>query len=338
MAKSRVWTKIDFSAQGVQSDFARVPYSSDSSAYGWIPVPMFCVSHGEGPTALLIGGTHGDEYEGQVALLKLARELIETEIQGRVIILPSLNRPAAAAGRRNSPIDGGNLNRVFPGNPDGGPTEMIADYVSSILFPMADFVIDLHAGGKSLEYLPVALARPGKTDHDARQIRRLLDAFAAPYSVITTGAGGGANSTLYAAAEAAGIPALTAELGYGGTLCWEGLYIAENGLRQVLREYGVMQQAHSSPPKPTRMMKSLGPEVSVFASSKGLFEPYVELGETVSAGQPAGAIHFPERPTAAPEVLTFSADGMVAWRRFPTQTETGDALYGLMKQMVPEEK
>lgn len=337
MAKSRVWTKIDFRAQGIQSDFARVPYSSDSSAYGWLPVPMFCMSHGDGPTALFIGGTHGDEYEGQVALVKLARELSESELRGRVIILPSLNRPAAAVGLRNSPIDGGNLNRVFPGNSDGGPTEMIADYVTNTLFPMADFVIDLHAGGKSLEYLPIALARPGQTDHDTRKIRRLLNAFGAPYSVITTGAGGGANSTLYAAAETAGIPALTTELGYGGTLSGEGLGIAEQGLRRVLREYDIVQHKPSLTPTPTKMMKSLGPRASVFAPCNGLFEPYVGLGEEVSAGQLAGAIHNPERPTAAPEVLSFTADGMVAWRRFATLTETGDALFGLMKQMVPDE-
>ena len=131
MTGSRVWTAIDFDADGVQSDFARVPYSSDSSAYGWIPVPMLCIKGGAGPTALLTAGTHGDEYEGQIALLALARELAGMRITGRVIILPALNQPAVAAGRRNSPLDGGNLNRLFPGNPEGGPTAMIAHWTST---------------------------------------------------------------------------------------------------------------------------------------------------------------------------------------------------------------
>lgn len=144
--KSRVWTTIDFDATGAQSDYARVPYSSNKSAYGWIPVPMFCFKGGDGPTALLTAGTHGDEYEGQIALWKLARELDYKTLRGRVIILPALNQPAVVAARRNSPLDGGNLNRLFPGDALGGPTAMIAHYVSSELMPLADLSIDLHSG------------------------------------------------------------------------------------------------------------------------------------------------------------------------------------------------
>jgi uncharacterized protein len=328
--KSRVWTTIDFSANGVQSDFARVPYSSDKSAYGWIPVPMLCIRGGDGPTALLTAGTHGDEYEGQVALLKLARELAGMQIDGRVILLPALNQPAVIAGRRNSPLDGGNLNRVFPGDPLGGPTEMIAHYVASELFPLADLVIDLHSGGTSLDHLPIALARPGRNDNEARAIHRLLRSFGAPYGVITTGAGGGVGSTLYAAAEARGLPALTTELGSGTTLSAEGLAIAEAGLRRILRDYGITPCLEVSEAPQMKLMRSLGPSGSIYARHAGLFEPLARTGDDVSAGQIACWLHRLDDPLAPPAEYRFTVPGTVTWRRFPILTEAGDALFGLM--------
>lgn len=328
--KSRAWTAIDFEAHGAQSDFIRVPHSSDRSAYGWIPVPMLCFNGGEGPTALLIAGNHGDEYEGQIALLKLARELAEKCVDGRVIMLPALNYPAVAAGRRNSPVDGGNMNRVFPGDPHGGPTQVIAHYVHSELFPLADLIIDIHSGGSSLDHHSVALARPGRNESEASEIRSLLSSFGAPIGVITTGAGGGAGSTLYAAAEARGIPALTLELGGGATTRTGPLSIAEAGLRRVLRDYKICPDLDAPPAPKVQHMRSLGPSASIFAKHAGLFEPLVETGSTVSEGDLAGLLHRLDDPLAAASELRFDCEGMVTWRRHLTLTETGDALFGLM--------
>ena len=333
MSKSRVWTTIDFDRNGVQSGHAYVPYSPDHSAYGMIPVPMICIKGGEGPTALFIAGNHGDEYEGQVALLKLARELAGKTVSGRIIILPALNRPAVMAGKRNSPLDNGNMNRVFPGRADGGPTEMIAHYVSSVLFPLSDLIIDLHSGGFSLDHLPLALARPGRTQDETAAIRKLLASFAAPVGMVTTGVGGGAGSTLYAAAEAVGIPALTTELGSGVTLSPEGLKIAETGLRRVLRDYGIVPDYDLPEAAPTILMRSLGPQMSIYAAHAGHFEPSVRPGEVVEAGQIAGWLHHLDDVMAKPTELVFNATGMVAWRRFPTLSAPGDGLFGLMAEI-----
>ena len=76
------------------------------------------------------------------------------EIQGRVIIVPMANFPAAKAGLRTSPIDEQNLNRIYPGDPDGSPSFMIAHYIESQLFSIADYSLDLHTGGSSLHYVP----------------------------------------------------------------------------------------------------------------------------------------------------------------------------------------
>src|SRR5258708_40339048 len=120
-------------------------------------MPIAVIKNGKGPTLLTMSGNHGDEYEGQVTNTKLIRRLEARDVKGRVIVLPAANFPAAMAGMRPSPIDDGNLNRSFPGDRDGTPTWMIAHFIETVLFPMADLVLDLHSGGFRPLYLP---ARP----------------------------------------------------------------------------------------------------------------------------------------------------------------------------------
>ncbi|MCB2012824.1 MAG: succinylglutamate desuccinylase/aspartoacylase family protein, partial [Geminicoccaceae bacterium] len=109
---------VPFETDGAHHGFLRLPYSHDASAWGSIMIPLSVIRNGDGPTALLTGANHGDEYEGPIALQRLSRELDPREVNGRVIIVPFMNMPAFLAGRRTSPFDGGNLNRSFPGRPD----------------------------------------------------------------------------------------------------------------------------------------------------------------------------------------------------------------------------
>ncbi len=98
-------------------------------------LPICVIRNGDGPTALLTGGNHGDEYEGPVALFDLASSLKPEQITGRIIIVPAMNYPAFIAGTRTSPIDKGNLNRSFPGRPDGSVTEKLLTILPAIYCP-----------------------------------------------------------------------------------------------------------------------------------------------------------------------------------------------------------
>ncbi|MCP1200531.1 succinylglutamate desuccinylase/aspartoacylase family protein [Notoacmeibacter sp. MSK16QG-6] len=326
---SQVWTSIDFEKPGFQADFARVPNSSNTSAYGWLPVPMLCFNGGEGPTLLLTAGTHGDEYEGQIALRRLIRTLADTELRGRVIVLPALNQPAVIAGRRNSPLDGGNLNRLFPGSDDAGPTAMIAQYITEVLFPLTDYAIDLHSGGSSLDYLPVAFAHRGRTAEQSARLDRLLECFAAPNTVLTDGRGGGGTTTLYASANAHGIAAMTTELGGGPGLSPAGVTLGEAGVRRVLRDLRIAPGLDAPDPQRTRHLRMLPPVMTVYASANGLFEPCVKVGQEVQAGEIAGHLHGFDDVTRPSETLRFQSGGIVIFRRFPVLTAPGDALAGL---------
>lgn len=112
---------------------------------GSIDIPV-TILRGSAPGArlTLIGGVHGDEFDGPCALAHLIQTLDPTALAGTVIVAPVVNIPAFRACSRLSPLDGLNLNRVFPGRPDGSITERIAYAVIESLVRGSDAVFSLH--------------------------------------------------------------------------------------------------------------------------------------------------------------------------------------------------
>ena len=330
MSRSPLVPEVDFDKAGAQYGFVRLFHSVHRSAYGYIPIPIVVLKNGEGPTALFVSGTHGDEYEGQVALCNLARTLQPGAIQGRVILLPAANLPAAVAGTRTSPLDDGNLNRLFPGDPQGTVTQQIAHFIEHELVARADMVVDLHSGGSSLDYVPSALMMQDDAD-PVRQAALVaaLKAFASPVSYVGHASPGqGAVRTTSGAALRQGKLSLGSELGGAGTLNTVGLAVAERGLRNVLAHMGILPTAEARP-GPTRILDVAGPDYFVYAPGTGLFEPLVEPGDTVAAGQPAARIHTPETPWAPAETVHFARAGFVLCKRVPARTVRGDCLFHL---------
>ena len=331
--RSRLTPEIDLDGTGKQTGFLRLPHSVHRSAYGWIPIPIAAIGDGNGPRILLMAGNHGDEYEGQVALGRLIRDLDPAAVRGRIIILPSANFPAAMAGTRTSPLDEGNLNRSFPGDPNGGPTAQIAYYIEHELLPRCDFVLDIHSGGSSLTYVPSTLARrPGQPEALERAIE-LMRVFGAPVGYFVIGGGWG-EMTLTAAAARAGVRHMSTELAGGGQVTPAALRIAEGGVRRVLHALGAL----TSPPPPaehtTRLMQVSGQDYYCYAPEPGLFEPLVELGDEVEAGTAAGAIHPHDTPWREPAIARFSRTGTVVCKRVPGRVERGDCLYHLATELV----
>ena len=184
MQASPITATVDFAADGVQHGFLKLPHSHDESGWGSILIPITVAKNGDGPTVLFTGGNHGDEFEGPVALFDLAHRIRAEELSGRVIIVPGMNYPAFRAGRRTSPIDGGNMNRVFPGNPTGTLTEKIADYFQRSLLPLADTVVDLHSGGRTMEFLPFCCAHVLEDKEQQSRCLAAMEAFNAPVSMM----------------------------------------------------------------------------------------------------------------------------------------------------------
>src|SRR5215469_8808168 len=240
MRASPISPTVDFDADGEQHGFLKLPYSRNDSAWGAVMIPVTVIKRGDGPTALLTGGNHGDEYEGPIALAKLASTLKAKDVNGRVIIVPYMNYPAFRAGTRTSPIDAGNLNRSFPGRPDGSVTEKIADYFQRELLARADYVLDIHAGGRTLDFVPFAAIHVLPDGDQQARCERAMRAFGAPYSMrmLELDSVGLFDS----AVEEAGKVFVSTELGGGGTSTAASVAIADRGVRGFLAHAGVIER------------------------------------------------------------------------------------------------
>jgi predicted deacylase len=242
-----------------------------------------------------------------------------------VIMMPAANLPAAMAGARVSPIDQGNLNRAFPGDPHGGPTSAIAHYIDSVLYPISDLHHDLHSGGSSLRYVPFCSMRiSGDAALDARSLAALR-AFGAPVSVVW--ANNPEGRLAGAAAARRGLVSLGGEFGGGGDVNRASLAMLERGVRNFLRFAGVI--AASAPQEssgPIRLMEVSSREHYVYATEAGLLEPLVDLGVQVENGQPAAQIHFVDNPSREPAICRFRLSGMVICQRHFGRVERGDCV------------
>ena len=324
---SRISTDIDFTKDGKHQSYLRVPVSTNSSAYGTVPIPITVVKRGQGPTVLITGGVHGDEYEGPIALLKLARRLTPGMVRGRVILVPALNLPAALAGTRLSPLDGLNLNRVFPGEPNGSITSMIAHYVSTVLIPMADIVVDIHSGGMTLDYLPTIIMHEQNDADWNRRTRAALLAFGAPIALISRELDNA--PYLDTIAENMGKITLSAELGGGGRLSSYTLEIAETGLVSLLRHFDIIEGSiveRNATKRKTRLLQTPHRECYVVAHETGVYVPFFDLGGEVKEGQVMGEIHFLQYCDRMPVPVTAQRTGLLLAKRPLANVSIGDCI------------
>jgi N-alpha-acetyl-L-2,4-diaminobutyrate deacetylase len=319
---SPIAPSVDFGAKGVQHGHLRLPYSRDDSAWGSVMIPVCVIANGQGPTALLTGANHGDEYEGPAALFELAQTMDPSEVSGRIIIVPALNYPAFRAGTRTSPIDRGNLNRSFPGRPDGTVTEKIADYVTRHLIPLADIVLDFHSGGKTLDFLPYAAAHelPDK-DQEARCFEAVA-AFSAPYSMrmLEIDAVGMLDTTV----EDMGKVFVTTELGGAGTATARSIEIARKGSINLLRHAGILKGAPEV--HATRWLDMPSIDCFTFAQDDGLVAFARDLGDRVKAGDVIARVYPVGKTGVAPISYRAAIDGVLAARHVPGLIKAGDCL------------
>jgi len=322
MKDSPLRPTVDFDADGVQHGYLKIPYSGDDSAWGAVMIPVTVIKNGNGPTALLTGGNHGDEYEGPIALWDLTKGLSNEQIQGRVIIIPAMNYPAFRAGKRTSPLDGGNMNRAFPGNAEGSITEIIADYFNRTLLPLADFVLDIHSGGKTLDFVPFAAAHILEDKAQQARCVAAMKAFAASYSMMLLELD--AASMYDTAAERQGKVFVSTELGGGGSADATTAAIARRGIDNLLKHAGIV---HGAAERSDSIMLDM-PDGRCFVTCEhsGLLEFCVNLGDVVAQNQVIARIYDVERTGTAPVEYRSNIDGILAGRHYPCLTKPGDNL------------
>jgi N-alpha-acetyl-L-2,4-diaminobutyrate deacetylase len=331
--KSRVRCDIDLDAAGRQAGYLRAPLSRNTSGWGTIEIPIVSVKNGSGPTILFTGGVHGDEYEGQIAVSRLARMLDPATVQGRVIMIPALNMPAVMNDTRLSPVDNRDMNRCFPGNPRGTFSEMLAHFIDALVLPHVDISVDLHTCGHSgdaalstnMHYLPDAAMR--------EKTMAAAAAFGAPYNVVFWGVDEGA--TLTSAVERRGILSLGTELGGWGRVNVEGVRIADRGVQNIMRHFGLIEGTPETRQKDgavaTRHMMVRDQAGYSFAPTAGLFEPRNVTGDACRAGELVGLLHFIEDVDRPPLEVRYRRDGILWMSAGPGRVQRGDAIAVLME-------
>ncbi len=327
MTDPAVSCTVDLTAPGKQIGRLQHPKITNTGgwAYGFVPI---AIANGDGPTVLVSGGNHGDEYEGQVAALRLVQEVEPDQVSGRIVVIPVISTAASRANTRMWP-SGANFNRSFPGSPDGPPNEQLADFFTRVLFPMADVVIDMHSGGRTAWFIPCSHMHVVDDPAQREAMLRGMQAWNSDFHFLYIDVNG--TGLLPVEAEGQGKVVITTELGGGGRVPAAVHALAWSGLTNVLRHVGVLEgeaQTRASLGLPDAViLDGRDPANYVIAEEDGIFEGLLEPGATVREGDPVGRLWFPERIDRAPTVLRAPLDGVLAVIRAIPVTEAGDSVF-----------
>jgi predicted deacylase len=242
----------------------------------------------EGPVLTVIAGIHGAEYPGIEAAVRLSRQITSEKLSGTLRIVPICNVPGFL-GRCEvqCPIDGKNLNRVFPGSTEQSYTDHLAHVVYENLVTGSDAVLNIHGGDIFEELVPYTGI--GVTDNqevDAKS-RELALAYGLPF-LLETGALPGAvvgGNSLNKAAQHDGIPAILAESGGRGLMEEEYVLTHINGMLNVLKHMGMIDGEIQRKTE-TRELKTEFWRIE----SEGISYPKMNIGDEVKKGQQIGIV------------------------------------------------
>ena len=262
--------------------------------------------HGTGKTMLITAGVHAGEYVGIQAAIELSQKLKIEKVNGTIIIIKVMNRPAFEARNGSMGLDDGkNLNREFPGNPDGTEMERLAWAISQELQPAADYYIDLHSGDdyeKLIPYVYYAGAAAGEVVSLSRQMAEQVDV---PYMVKSNVASGGSYN--YAASQ--GIPSILIERGGMGDWTYEEVRSTRRDVRNILCHLGIYQGL-----KDFRTYYPLDVADVRYqdAEENGLWYPFKKVGDMIQEGDILGEVRDYEGNVKEVSVAEF--DGVLLYQ------------------------
>ncbi|MEX2647543.1 MAG: succinylglutamate desuccinylase/aspartoacylase family protein [Alphaproteobacteria bacterium] len=316
-----VTTDINYERDGKQVGNLRLIQSAFVTGWQTVLIPIVCLRNGDGPTLLLFGGTHGDEVDGPVVLMRLLLSLEPKDIRGRLIVVPALNFPAVEACQRTAPSDGRDLNRCFPGDPAGSFAQMLAAYIDRVLLPMSRVVIDLHAGGLWSRFVPSLWLLEGGSNEHWQFTLDVAKAFGAPLTVVSGSLGGDMSES----AARHGCAYISTESGGAASVDPSIVALSEAGIRRVMAFLGMVPSEDApAPDAPTRFMRVPGVDGLQIAEGAGLFEPVVKLGDRIESGQPVGHLYRIDQPTAPPVPVRATTAGLIYGLAWLAHVRRGD--------------
>lgn len=290
-------------AQAQRANFTVGPVSAapGTRASGFLEVPArgtdqgtripITIIHGAkaGPVLGLVAGTHGYEYAPIMAMQRFPAKVDPRELTGTVIIVHIANMPSFLSRTiYYSPVDGKNLNRVYPGKTDGTLSERIADAITREVIDKSDYVADLHCGDGNEALRPYSYWMTSGTSEVNAQSKEMALAFGLDHIVIDNERGSDPAKSVYTANTAItrGKPAITTETGGMGLVDAESVELAEAGAFNLLRHFKMLPGA----PKRTANPIWIDRNEVLRATETGIFHAQVKPGLTIAAGATLGVL------------------------------------------------
>jgi predicted deacylase len=246
-------------------------------------LPMWLVNGAAGgPTLVVTAGVHPAEYASIAAALELGQSIDPARLRGRVIVVPVMNMPAfTARSIYVCPLDGKNLNRVFPGNASGTASEQIAAWVFDHIIKQANYFVDLHGGDLIEALVPFTIFfKTGNATVDDTSLA-MARAFGIPILVSSETPG-----STFSSASKAGVPSILTEAGGQGIWTAEDVRAHTNGLDRLMRHLKMTDGAAPEPVECTVLSRFLW----LRSDHDGFWYPGVSVNDRVTAGQELGVV------------------------------------------------
>ncbi len=334
-------SELDLESAGRRDYWVVLPPTSTAVPY-LIPLTVVVGSEAEAGKGLVaFGGTHGNEYEGPVAIKHLAREIRTEDVLGRLILIPVLNPAAFKVGTRESTADDGfNLNRVFVEGAGkvpalSGITHRIVAFVRESIWPHVHLVIDLHSCGKSLRCAHYASFTPHDDPQRTAEREEIARWFGTPL-VMRRKPPAADSGLLIDDAERQGKTTIGSELGWGESVNADGVRYARHGVLAAAIRHGQLHGEIAPIAYHADGTQVLGEgATSEAAPYPGHFEPLVECGERVAQGQTVGYVHDFHRIDEDPHRVIAGTDGLVLSQAWAARVEHGQTVLSVVRELEP---
>jgi predicted deacylase len=267
---------------------------------GTLPIPAsddpgtelpVTIVHGSqpGPVLALIAGNHGYEYAPILALLRLRKSLNPENLSGAIIMVHVANVPSFL-GRTiyHSPIDGKNMNRVYPGRKDGTTSERIAHVITTEVIEQSDYLLDIHCGDGNEDLRPyIYMTVTGDEKMDGA-IREIAMALGFDHIVVDRMEPTDPMASVYCSTTGItrGKPSITLESGYLGTTDDESTTRIIDGVQSLMRHLEMLD----GDPTPVENPVFLEPTEVLRSPATGLLFPHVKRGRSVAKGTPIATV------------------------------------------------
>lgn len=282
-----------------------------------VEMTVICGSR-PGKTLVVTAGVHGCEYVGIETLNRLKRELESAALSGRVILLPLVNPEGFYQGSKQTiPADGKNLNRMFPGKPDGTFSSQLARVLEETLYPEADFLMDLHGGDVNEALTPLVFFPASVPESLSAAASAAAESLSVPYRVASTSQNG-----FYSWAAQCGIPALLVERGERGLWSEKEVAACRENVYELMRHLGILNAASGSP---CLQQAEIRRAVYEEAPADGFWYPAVSAaGQKLKQGALLGTL----KDSYGNEIARYTApfDGVVLYYTLSLGVKSGDPL------------